>query len=265
MPRLRKRKRKKVKVKIEPVASAGAGAGAGAGAASGAAGASSGSPSDSRPAKRRRVDSVKREVKKLKGEVKREVKKEVKREESDEEEMMFDLGRERRRERGEGGAGAKKVGPVRKKKGGKNEVLGHYAHIDDAKAFMRGVGLKSHGAFCKWGTTAARPVEMILSAPAKTCKDCSWNGWPDFLGNPKTGLGRKRDTNWRSLEAATTYVHALGLSGDRKAWREWSKSGARPGDIPSQPSQVYEKQGWISFPEFLGYERHPQGRKPKDR
>ena len=86
--------------------------------------------------------------------------------EDGEEEMMFDFGRKRRRERGEGGAGRKKkVGPLRRRGGGKNEILGRYAHIDDAKAFMRGVGLKSVEAFKKWSTTAARPVPPPTSRP----------------------------------------------------------------------------------------------------
>ena len=204
--------------------------------------------------------SVKRE-RKMKNEVKKEVKQEPGLGQSDdeeEEEMMFDLGwRERRRtERGGGGAGTKKVGPVRRSRGGKNVVLGHYAHIDDAKAFMRGVGLKGQVAFHKWSKTAARPVEMIPSTPERTYKNCGWNGWADFLGNPNTGK-RKKNTNWRSLEAATTYVQALGLK-SKEAWREWSKSGARPEDIPSKPHQVYKKQGWVGSPEFLGYEPSPQ-------
>ena len=87
-------------------------------------------------------------------------------------------------------------------------------------------------------------------------KDCGWKGYADFLGNPNTGM-RKNHTNWRSLEAATTYVQALGLK-SVEAWREWRKSGARPEDIPAAPHQVYKKQGWVGYPEFLGYEPRPQ-------
>ena len=184
MPRLRKRRRKEVKVKIEPAATAGAGAGAGS------AGAGSGSGGSGEPERKRRRTNdgmVKREVKRR---VKKEVKQEPglgksdgeeeeeeeedeeEEEEEEEEEMMFDFGRKRRRERGKEGAARKKVGPVRRSKGGKNEVLGHSAHIDDAKAFIHGVGLKSKKAFHKWRKTAARPVE-IPSTPHKTYKDCS--------------------------------------------------------------------------------------------
>ena len=84
------------------------------------------------------------------------------------------------------------------------------------------------------------------------------------MGNPNLGFGRKRNTNWRSLEATTTYVQALGLK-SWQAWEEWRKSGARPEDIPATPDQVYKKQGWVGYPEFLGYERKRKykGRKGK--
>ena len=128
---------------------------------------------------------------------------------------------------------------------------------------MRGVGLKSQKAFRKWRKTAARPVRMIPSNPDKVYKGCGWNGRADFLGNANTGM-RKRNTSWRSLEAATTYVQALGLK-SQKAWNEWSKSGARPEDIPSTPQEVYKNQGWVGLPEFCGYERQRKykGRKGK--
>ena len=87
------------------------------------------------------------------------------------------------------------------------------------------------------------------------------------MGNPNTGT-RKKDTNWRSLETSTTYVQALGLQ-SRKAWWESRKSGARPEDIiPSDPHRVYKKQGWVGYPEFLGYVPRPQDlgrRKGKDK
>ena len=70
-----------------------------------------------------------------------------------------------------------------------------------------------------------------------------------------------------SAPGATTYVQALGLK-SQEAWKEWSKSSARPEDIPTNPHKVYKKQGWVGYPEFLGYERdahHPveRGKKGK--
>lgn len=34
----------------------------------------------------------------------------------------------------------------------------------------------------------------------------------------------------------------------------WSRSGARPEFIPSNPSRTYRDEGWVSWPDWLGYE-----------
>ena len=47
-------------------------------------------------------------------------------------------------------------------------------------------------------------------------------------------------------------VRELGLTSE-KEWKEWSKSGQRPSNIPSCPHQVYRDAGWVSMPDWLGY------------
>ena len=54
------------------------------------------------------------------------------------------------------------------------------------------------------------------------------------------------------VEEARDQVHRLGLKSARK-WRDWSKSGERPTNIPSDPVQIYNDAGWISWPDWLGY------------
>ena len=62
----------------------------------------------------------------------------------------------------------------------------------------------------------------------------------------------KQSSKFRSFEDARAYVRTLGLKSNEK-WREWSKSGKRPHDIPSHPDVTYASSGWISYPDFLGY------------
>ena len=67
---------------------------------------------------------------------------------------------------------------------------------------------------------------------------------------PSAGMMVAR--SFRSFEDARTYVHTLGLK-SWKEWQAWSKSGARPHDIPSNPDQKYKSSGWTSLGDFLGY------------
>ena len=39
----------------------------------------------------------------------------------------------------------------------------------------------------------------------------------------------------------------------KKEWKEWSKSGERPPDIPSSPDRDYKGKGWQSWGDFLGF------------
>ena len=48
------------------------------------------------------------------------------------------------------------------------------------------------------------------------------------------------------------FVHTLKLKG-WKEWKEWSKSGQRPVNIPSSPDKAYRDDGWVSYPDWLGY------------
>jgi hypothetical protein len=37
-----------------------------------------------------------------------------------------------------------------------------------------------------------------------------------------------------------------------KEWTEYSKSGERPIDIPSNPQNTYKNKGWQGWADFLG-------------
>jgi hypothetical protein len=70
--------------------------------------------------------------------------------------------------------------------------------------------------------------------------DSGWVNYRDWLGVP-----------WRPFDEARAYVHGLGLK-KQTDWNAWSKTGARPADIPSNPDDVYKDQGWISWGNWLG-------------
>ena len=55
------------------------------------------------------------------------------------------------------------------------------------------------------------------------------------------------------FEAARTFARTLKL-GSVKEWQEYSKSGKRPSNIPSAPDKMYRDAGWVSYPNWLGYE-----------
>jgi muconolactone delta-isomerase len=56
---------------------------------------------------------------------------------------------------------------------------------------------------------------------------------------------------WKSFDEARQFARLLKLAG-HLAWKEYSQSGKRPKDIPSNPHIKYKEQ-WEGWADFLGY------------
>ena len=60
-----------------------------------------------------------------------------------------------------------------------------------------------------------------------------------------------KKVNWRSFEEARDFVHKLQLK-NKQEWLDWTKSGDKPNDIPSNPARNYKDIGWTSWGDWLG-------------
>ncbi|XRA96309.1 methyltransferase domain-containing protein [Pycnococcus provasolii] len=120
--------------------------------------------------------------------------------------------------------------------------------FDDARAYVRTLGLKSQNEWSAWCASGARPHDIPRN-PDRTYKSAGWLSYPDFLGYD----AGKAASEFRSFDDARAYVHTLGLKSATE-WRAWSSSGARPHDIPGDPHQTYKSAGWTSYGDFLGYQ-----------
>ena len=126
-------------------------------------------------------------------------------------------------------------------------VARSFRTFEDARTYVRTLGLKSEKEWREWKKSGARPHD-IPSSPDMTYASSGWLSYDDFLGY----ADGKVAGSFRSFEDARTYVRTLGLK-SQKEWKEWSSSGARPHDIPSNPNLTYASSGWLSYGDFLGY------------
>ena len=53
-------------------------------------------------------------------------------------------------------------------------------------------------------------------------------------------------------------MRRLGLKSGTE-WREYSKSGKKPADIPATPNQTYAEDGWTGIGDWLGYATQHSG------
>jgi len=122
-----------------------------------------------------------------------------------------------------------------------------YLPFEEARNYARSLGINSQGEWREWSKSGDKPDD-IPAAPDRVYRAKGWNGFGDWLG---TGNLAPKDHEYLPFEEARNYIHSLGLN-SHKEWREWSKSGDRPDNIPATPLQVYKAKGWKGFGDWLG-------------
>lgn len=131
-----------------------------------------------------------------------------------------------------------------------------YRSYGDARKFVRGLGLRNEAEWKRYvkgemPEKCARPVD-IPTYPNIVYKGKGWKGYLDWLGKKKRGLKRI----FRSFEEARKFARGLGLKNSLE-WHRYCKGkmpgkGARPVDIPSDPSYSYKNKGWAGYKDWLG-------------
>ena len=121
-----------------------------------------------------------------------------------------------------------------------------YKGFDEAREFVHRLGIRGAKAWREYCKLGDKPDD-IPSSPNSVYKDRGWIGWADWLGN---GVHTK-NIEFKTFVEARKFVRGLNLK-SAEVWRQYSKSGERPSDIPSAPDKTYKDKGWISWPDWLG-------------
>jgi superfamily II DNA or RNA helicase len=127
-----------------------------------------------------------------------------------------------------------------------------YRSFNDARAFVRGLGLKYLTEWREYCSSGKKPVDIPASANDIYAND-GWVGWSDWLGTGRVPRG-----GHRSFEKARAFVRRLGLKSVYE-WREYCKSDKKPADIPSTPDYVYADVGWVGYSDWFGTGRVAPG------
>ena len=110
-----------------------------------------------------------------------------------------------------------------------------FKSFTEAREFARSLGLKSQKEWSDYCKSGNKPNGIPFDPNTVYKKD--FKGMGDWLG---TGTLRPQDRVYRSFKEAREFARSLGLKG-AKEWREYCKSGNKPGDIPSNPWDVYKE------------------------
>ncbi len=116
----------------------------------------------------------------------------------------------------------------------------------EARCITRGLGLKSMAAYY----AAARLPQGLPKDPHAAYRQSGWQIWSDWLGNSRPSTHERKDKR-RPFTEAADFAKSLGLR-SKTDWFRWVKSGDRPDDIPANPADSYEGDGWQGWAHFLG-------------
>ena len=117
-----------------------------------------------------------------------------------------------------------------------------FISFSEARQFAQSLKISGYlkwGEYCKSGK---KPNNIPVS-PGQVYEE--WEGWPDFLGNPKI-----RKKKFRSYVEIKKFVNEIGIKSQTE-WVEYCKSGKKPKDIPSSVWTIY-KDEWTGFGDFFG-------------
>lgn len=128
--------------------------------------------------------------------------------------------------------------------------------FEDAREFVRGLGLKSGTEWTKYckGELLNKPKKPadIPSGPVNIYKNTGWINWGDWLGTEYIADQFKK---YRPFKKARTFVRKLNLKNNIE-WREYClnkmpEKGKKPEDIPAAPTRTYSSD-WINWGDWLG-------------
>ncbi len=122
-----------------------------------------------------------------------------------------------------------------------------FRRFERARALARSLELRSVKQWYGYCRSGRRPPD-IPSNPQLAYRGSGWRGWGDWLGTARLG---PLDYRFRPFPKARAFARSLGLKSGTQ-WREYSKTGRRPPDIPGNPNNVYREHGWAGMGDWLG-------------
>ena len=124
--------------------------------------------------------------------------------------------------------------------------MSNFLPFNEALAVARSLGLASEREWQVWSKEGLRPRNMPAT-PNEVYKDHGWQGWGHWLG---TGNQLRRKKDFLPFDEALRAARQLRLV-SQKEWFAWSRTGARPANIPARPDTVYVHEGWMGWVHWL--------------
>ena len=125
----------------------------------------------------------------------------------------------------------------------------NYIPYKEVKEYVHKLEITSKHDYNKWAKSDKK-LENIPAWPSRIYEKQGWISWGDSL---ETGAIAVFRGIFLPYSEAKNFIQALAFD-SVTAFRKWAKSDKKLENIPAWPPRTYEKQGWISWSDFLGVE-----------
>jgi len=118
----------------------------------------------------------------------------------------------------------------------------------EALAVVWSLNLASSTEWKAWCKEGLCPIN-VPSHPDRTYKGDGWQGWGHWLGTGNQSNAAKKQ-QFLVFDEALRMARSLRLLNQRE-WKAWSRSSARPANMPSCPHLNYVHKGWVGYTHWL--------------
>jgi superfamily II DNA or RNA helicase len=132
---------------------------------------------------------------------------------------------------------------------GTGNTKNSFLPLPEARSLTRTLGLHTKAEYDALARAGELP-QGLPKDPYAAYRQSGWQNWSDYLGTSRQStveIGRKK----RPFAELLKFARSLGLK-SKTDWFRWAMSGNRPDDVPANPADSYQKEGWQSWPHLLG-------------
>ena len=121
--------------------------------------------------------------------------------------------------------------------------------FNEAKSVIQKRNIKSYKQWREYRSSDEIP-ERMPKRPHNIYKSEGWVSYPNFFGYEKNQNRRKE---FLTYDEAKKYLKRFNLN-SYDSYKLFCKTEDKHRNIPVVPEKVYKNRGWISYPDFLGYD-----------